>query len=123
MVDVAQLVESRIVIPVVVGSSPIGHPTELPYKKYRKACLHRRAFLLLPQLIAAVIATPRAIIPSRGAPSIDAQCAGLLLQELRRRLNHMRMSDIPALGAASLVILRHLFAYHLQQMRERRVFF
>ena len=27
MVAVAQLVESRIVIPVVVGSSPIGHPT------------------------------------------------------------------------------------------------
>ena len=26
---VAQLVESRIVIPVVVGSSPIGHPTLL----------------------------------------------------------------------------------------------
>jgi len=25
-VAVAQLVESRIVIPVVVGSSPIGHP-------------------------------------------------------------------------------------------------
>ena len=27
MVEVAQLVESRIVIPVVVGSSPIFHPT------------------------------------------------------------------------------------------------
>ena len=27
MVDVAQLVEPRIVIPVVVGSSPIVHPT------------------------------------------------------------------------------------------------
>ena len=26
MVAVAQLVESRIVIPVVMGSSPIGHP-------------------------------------------------------------------------------------------------
>ena len=26
MVAVAQLVESRIVIPVVVGSNPIGHP-------------------------------------------------------------------------------------------------
>jgi hypothetical protein len=26
MVAVAQLVESRIVIPVVVGSSPISHP-------------------------------------------------------------------------------------------------
>ena len=27
MVGVAQLVEPRIVIPVVVGSSPISHPT------------------------------------------------------------------------------------------------
>lgn len=26
MVTVAQLVESRIVIPVVAGSSPVGHP-------------------------------------------------------------------------------------------------
>ena len=32
MVAVAQLVESRIVIPVVVGSSPISHPTELAGK-------------------------------------------------------------------------------------------
>ncbi|MEY2683658.1 MAG: hypothetical protein RJA09_802, partial [Pseudomonadota bacterium] len=29
---VAQLVESRIVIPVVVGSSPISHPKKFPYK-------------------------------------------------------------------------------------------
>ena len=28
MVTVAQLVESRIVVPVVVGSSPIGHPNQ-----------------------------------------------------------------------------------------------
>jgi hypothetical protein len=27
MVDVAQLVEPRVVIPAVVGSSPIVHPT------------------------------------------------------------------------------------------------
>ena len=27
MVDIAQLVEPRIVIPVVVGSSPISHPS------------------------------------------------------------------------------------------------
>ena len=32
MVAVAQLVESRIVIPVVVGSSPISHPTSLSVK-------------------------------------------------------------------------------------------
>jgi hypothetical protein len=30
MVAVAQLVESRIVIPVVVGSSPISHPIFSP---------------------------------------------------------------------------------------------
>jgi hypothetical protein len=34
MVAVAQLVESRIVIPVVVGSSPISHPKI----KNKKAC-------------------------------------------------------------------------------------
>ena len=28
-VDVAQLVESRVVIPVVAGSSPVVHPTIL----------------------------------------------------------------------------------------------
>jgi hypothetical protein len=32
VVVVAQLVESRIVIPVVVGSSPIVHPTEFVVK-------------------------------------------------------------------------------------------
>ena len=32
MVAVAQLVESRIVIPVVVGSSPISHPIKPPMK-------------------------------------------------------------------------------------------
>ncbi|CAG9205873.1 hypothetical protein BGLA2_1720115 [Burkholderia gladioli] len=34
MVAVAQLVESRIVIPVVVGSSPISHPNK--YKHLRQ---------------------------------------------------------------------------------------
>ena len=29
MVDVAQLVESQVVILVVAGSSPVGHPTSL----------------------------------------------------------------------------------------------
>lgn len=32
MVVVAQLVESRIVIPVVVGSSPIDHPKKIQQK-------------------------------------------------------------------------------------------
>ncbi|CAJ0897354.1 protein of unknown function [Alcaligenes faecalis subsp. faecalis] len=34
VVTVAQLVESRIVIPVVVGSSPIGHPRNLPLPRF-----------------------------------------------------------------------------------------
>ena len=33
MVAVAQLVESRIVIPVVVGSSPISHPKFLVFRE------------------------------------------------------------------------------------------
>jgi hypothetical protein len=37
MVAVAQLVESRIVIPVVVGSSPISHPNfSRCYGRFRK---------------------------------------------------------------------------------------
>jgi hypothetical protein len=51
MVAVAQLVESRIVIPVVVGSSPISHPKQ----KSKKACnFQLQAFLLgVWQVIAA----------------------------------------------------------------------
>ncbi len=45
VVVVAQLVESRIVIPVVVGSSPIVHPTEYAVKtkgyKFRLVTLLR----------------------------------------------------------------------------------
>src|SRR5690606_15092321 len=38
VVAVAQLVESRIVIPVVVGSSPIGHPNQYAvFEAYAKA--------------------------------------------------------------------------------------
>ena len=35
VVAVAQLVESRIVIPVVVGSSPIGHPSTAVNQNFR----------------------------------------------------------------------------------------
>jgi hypothetical protein len=35
MVDVAQLVERRIVIPVVVGSIPIVHPKFLEFRVFR----------------------------------------------------------------------------------------
>ena len=42
MVAVAQLVESRIVIPVVVGSSPIRHPISRP------PCVATRPFAGIP---------------------------------------------------------------------------
>ncbi len=45
MVAVAQLVESRIVIPVVVGSSPISHPT---YKEITEIIYKN----LMPRLFA-----------------------------------------------------------------------
>jgi hypothetical protein len=38
MVDVAQLVEPRIVIPAVVGSSPIVHPISQMDTKDRVGC-------------------------------------------------------------------------------------
>ena len=44
MVRVAQLVESRIVIPVVVGSSPISYPTEFGGKSRLR---FEAAFLIL----------------------------------------------------------------------------
>ncbi len=40
MVAVAQLVESRIVIPVVVGSSPISHPITPFQKTFNPICLN-----------------------------------------------------------------------------------
>ena len=46
MVTVAQLVESRIVIPVVVGSSPIGHP-----KPFDKLYLSSGSLEELAQLV------------------------------------------------------------------------
>ena len=44
MVAVAQLVESRIVIPVVVGSSPISHPIYI-IPKYLYLCDSEFGFL------------------------------------------------------------------------------
>ena len=38
MVTVAQLVESRIVIPVVAGSSPVSHPTPTAREKFLPFC-------------------------------------------------------------------------------------
>ena len=40
MVGVAQLVELRVVIPVVAGSSPVAHP------KFRRLLSHRKATAL-----------------------------------------------------------------------------
>ena len=44
MVGVAQLVELRIVIPAVVGSSPIVHPIESPSKKASARKLQQETF-------------------------------------------------------------------------------
>ncbi len=41
MVDVAQLVEPRIVVPVVVGSSPIIHPSQFARFAERSGCVWR----------------------------------------------------------------------------------
>ncbi|CAG9195680.1 hypothetical protein PSP6_160086 [Paraburkholderia tropica] len=54
MVAVAQLVESRIVIPVVVGSSPISHPKEFK----QKAQFIELGFLLLRLEIRNCARTP-----------------------------------------------------------------
>jgi hypothetical protein len=43
MVDVAQLVEPRIVIPAVAGSSPVVHPT-LDSRRFRSAFLGKCLF-------------------------------------------------------------------------------
>ena len=49
MVDVAQLVESRIVIPVVVGSSPIVHPIT-SFKRAMFSIKSETSKILLTQL-------------------------------------------------------------------------
>ena len=61
-VAVAQLVESRIVIPVVVGSSPIGHPKH----SNKNANLRGLAFLFecLQELLSIVV-SGRSAYPNR----------------------------------------------------------
>jgi hypothetical protein len=61
MVTVAQLVESRIVIPVVVGSSPISHPSKI------KACSDAGLFLFVPYGTLAASGCKMSI----PAPSVD----------------------------------------------------
>jgi hypothetical protein len=46
VVAVAQLVESRIVIPVVVGSSPISHPKESSFQGEAVPNINRNGFCL-----------------------------------------------------------------------------
>ena len=50
MVDVAQLVEPRIVIPVVAGSSPAVHPTFASWVRIEFCCL-KGLFGPLAQLV------------------------------------------------------------------------
>jgi hypothetical protein len=51
MVAVAQLVESRIVIPVVVGSSPISHPINYIFilSKYSQPLPHSFPYSIIPK--------------------------------------------------------------------------
>ena len=63
VVGVAQLVEPRIVIPVVVGSSPIAHPTP----SFRKSLfgysgLRSAASVLLPFCVSGPVKIPCACL-------------------------------------------------------------
>jgi hypothetical protein len=51
MVDVAQLVEPRIVIPAVAGSSPVVHPTSDSRVRGGKSVVDRVFFGPLAQLV------------------------------------------------------------------------
>jgi hypothetical protein len=59
-VAVAQLVESRIVIPVVVGSSPIGHPTSYQSLAHDEPDGGGALLLVSPFKIAATIGVTQA---------------------------------------------------------------
>ena len=48
MVDVAQLVEPRIVIPVVAGSIPVVHPINLLYKATTPDEIEAQLQMLMP---------------------------------------------------------------------------
>lgn len=60
VVAVAQLVESRIVIPVVVGSSPIGHPKLLFY--HRRQPVDILSCFWTKNLIPFILCAPATII-------------------------------------------------------------
>jgi hypothetical protein len=72
MVDVAQLVEPRIVIPAVAGSSPVVHPTFQVQGEKSDSALLEKVFgplaqlveqLTLNQLVVGSIPTRPTIIP------------------------------------------------------------
>ena len=77
MVDVAQLVEPRIVIPVVVGSSPIVHPNSFAGINGRR--FEALALLAEPQTLKqSVIRCSSLIDPlDKSAKRIDALSGGL----------------------------------------------
>jgi hypothetical protein len=59
VVAVAQLVESRIVIPVVVGSSPIGHPKKSFKIKDLKTSVHLLSTFNFGQIFTSLHVTVR----------------------------------------------------------------
>jgi hypothetical protein len=90
MVDVAQLVEPRIVIPAVAGSSPVVHPTFDDGCESSSALLEK-VFgplaqlveqLTLNQLVVGSIPTRPTIYPFRTLPLISNSVAFTALKAL-----------------------------------------
>ena len=84
MVDVAQLVEPRIVIPAVAGSSPVVHPTSKRWVRESGSALVDKVFgplaqlveqLTLNQLVVGSIPTRPTIYPFRTLPLISNSVA------------------------------------------------
>ena len=75
MVDVAQLVEPRIVIPAVAGSSPVVHPTlgasGLLIEWFEGPLAQLVEQLTLNQLVVGSIPTRPTIYPIRRLPVIS----------------------------------------------------
>ncbi len=65
MVAVAQLVESRIVIPVVVGSSPISHPKFLSLTHVGLFCFCAGEMGMLLFTIAKCLIEPLLFLPTQ----------------------------------------------------------
>jgi hypothetical protein len=75
MVAVAQLVESRIVIPVVVGSSPISHPKNSAAKTKGYALLARSPLVFLEDGFQILEDPLRSVV--KQAPPFVAPCKRL----------------------------------------------